>query len=147
MVRFVGKQSLASVFKPKELLQYPFTCVTRFKVNGCFLCGNGLDFTELVKKKIHLLHRTDGMHVVVLNGLGGDELILINFANTISKLSEFVYKCRNLQIRDLNLPGYGEWYETILKQRVSVEKDKRYVWGGGTRVYFCIFFTWICDRL
>lgn len=134
MLREVGwsdsleKQSLASVFKPKELLQYPFTCVTRFKVNGCFLCGNGLDFTELVKKKIHLLHRADGMHVVVLNGLGGDELILINFANTISELSEFVYKCRNLQIRDLNLPGYGEWYETILKQRVSVEKDKRYVW-------------------
>lgn len=122
------EQSLAHIFSHEMLRKYPFTCVTRFKVNGCFLCGNGLDYTELVKKRIHVLRQADDMHAIVLNGLGGDELILINFADTISELSEFVYKCRNLQIKDLKMAGHEEWYHTMLQHRLPVKEDKRYDW-------------------
>lgn len=122
------EKSLMHIFGSEKPQRYPFTCVTRFKVNGCFLCGNGIDYTELVKKKIYIIRQNDDAHAVILNGLGGDELILVNFANTISKLSEFVYKCRNLQIKDLRISGCEKWYQDILENRGPAEKNEQYAW-------------------
>ncbi len=99
-------------FAQESLRSRPFACVTRLKVNPVFLCGNGLYFTELIKKYVYL-SMPEGIDAIVLNGVGSDELIIAKFADSMRNIAESVFKIRNLQFSSLK-EADGAKYAKVL---------------------------------
>jgi len=100
-------------------------------VNPLFLCGNGLYFTELIKDKIYDMPRPNDSLLIVLNGVGGDELIMLTFANSLKEIAETVFLVRNLQFQDLKtrqIPKKSqqaeEWYNEVEQSSYAKEQCK-----------------------
>lgn len=126
---------LATIYGEIADGKYPFTCVTRFKVNPLLLCGNGLYYTELIKAKIYDTYSRSGMLVIVLNGVGSDELIMVSFADSLTKIAKKVAVIRNLQFSDLKQTEQDrkddkqeeirDWYEHVLNSSFAWQSDPK----------------------
>lgn len=95
----------------KDLVdKYPYICITRAKLNGMFLCGNGLRFINLVKKFLiskskNEAYQNGEFRIVVLDNMGCDELVIINYSKNITALAEFNHKIRSscfLQLKSID---------------------------------------------
>ena len=99
-----GGDRLDTLLLPSRLRKYAFSCVTRLKLNPIILCAGGMVYTALVKNKINQLSKDQGHNglTAVLNGVGCDEMIVLNFANSLKDIAEFVFRIRNLRFADLD---------------------------------------------
>lgn len=113
--------------------EYPYICITRAKVSNYFLLGNGIDFIELVKR--YLLscsekyngsgNSTKKMRTVVLDNMGCEELVIINFTYCISLMAEF-----NHEIRCINFSALEkfdkEQAELILERKFITDRESKF---------------------
>lgn len=104
--------------------EYPFICITRLKVSNYFLLGNGICFTELIKRKIYQLSENEvegngKLEVIVLDSQGSEEMTIVGFSSCFSKLARLVNKVRSLRIGDLSLtPEDDKLYMSVLANMV-----------------------------
>lgn len=111
--------SLKSIFSESDIQAFPFTCVTRLKVNPIFLCGNGLNYTELIKTRIRSLFTSqDSVRTYIFNGVGSDELIVIVFASSMNDISKSVFRIRNLQFKELKMCD-SEWFDFVCNNSLA----------------------------
>lgn len=120
--------TLKTVFDPydpdkSKLDSYLFTCATRFKINPIFLCGTGLDCVQLVKSYLSAEYeRLDGK-IILLNGVGCDELLMLNFSNDICAIAKFIYRIRNIQFKSLS--AVKELYGNVRSKCIASEISKK----------------------
>ncbi|MDR1583227.1 MAG: hypothetical protein LBS55_08230 [Prevotellaceae bacterium] len=112
------KTSLDSFFGEK-VDKYSFICITRAKVNNSFLLGNGIDFIEEVKNKLYDLSESCDLAgekglTLILDNLGYEELIVLNFSNTLSSIAKYVYHLRCLLFKS----SFDEEKQTFLLDRI-----------------------------
>jgi hypothetical protein len=89
-----------------EIGKYSFICITRAKVNNSFLLGNGIDFVEEIKSTLYERSSDYGLSektgkTLILDNLGYEELIVLNFSNQLSPIAEYVYTLRCMQFQEL----------------------------------------------
>jgi len=112
------KPLLEKVFSDNQLQNYVFTCATRLKINPIFLCGTGLLCVELIKSTLRKMHLNSSDKLLLLNGVGSDELIVINFSNNLCDIAKYIFKIRNLQFQNLKIDT-AELYNTVLSQSLA----------------------------
>lgn len=108
--------------------QYPYICITRAKLSNYFLLGNGIHFTELVKR--YLMSRNNfynkgrnNMKTIVLDNMGCEEIVILNFSYNLSSIAEFNHEIRCCNFSKLEEID-SEESEYILKNKfISNDSD------------------------
>ena len=115
----IDDNSLVKSFEKDGLDSYIFTCATRFKINPVFLCGTGLDCIELVKNAVREMHDDFDGKVILLNGVGCDELMMLDFSNDICSIAKIIYRVRNIQFKRLKENDRYGLYEKVRSECVA----------------------------
>lgn len=118
----LDEQTLKNRLCSEKINIYPFACVTRMKINSALLSGTGLELIELIKNKLYKIAKDLDIYTLILNGVGSDELIVINFTKKISQFMDIVCRYRNLQAKDLN------WEECKRIRTVVTKTIENYDW-------------------
>ena len=98
-------------FFETEIDKYPYACITRIKISNGFLLGNGIDFVEEIKNTLYswkgqLPFSGEKFEMLILDNLGCEELIVLNFSDQWSTIAQFTYKLRCMCVKQLNNPDY-----------------------------------------
>lgn len=81
---------------------FPFLCIGQLKINNGLLLGNGIDYTEFVKKGIQkVAMEFPSLKIHVLDCLGSSELVIIAFSYNLSSIALFTHKIRSLRFESL----------------------------------------------
>lgn len=110
---------LQHIFSKCGIDKYLFTCATRFKINPLLLCGTGLHCIELIKSQLRALHDSNTGIIILLNGVGCDELLMLNFSNIICDIAKFIFKVRNLQFQSLKDSEPEELYDLVKNECIG----------------------------
>lgn len=102
---------------------YPFLCIGQLKVNNGLLLGNGIDYTEFVKKGIQkVAEEFPSLKIRVFDCLGSSELVVVAFSYNLSSIALFTHKVRTLRfesLKDLD----EEMYKIIEERSLSYGKN------------------------
>lgn len=115
---------IRTIFQDEKFtLEYPFVCISQFKLNTLLLIGNGQDYVNYVYKNIDLEYkklsiqdnfRPANFTFVIVESVGSHELILITFSKSVKTIRDFLFKIRELSIND-NSDENDEDYVGIIK--------------------------------
>lgn len=119
-----GNDTLEHLFSIDKLQIFPFSCVTKLKANPIFLCGNGLDYIELIKAHIYITSSENKIHTIIANGVGSDEVIIISFANSMRAIAESIFRIRNLQFKELATVN-DTWFNQVLSNSFATENEEK----------------------
>lgn len=106
--------------------QYPYICITRAKLSNYFLLGNGIHFTELVKR--YLMSRNkfydegkNNIKTIVLDNMGCEEIVILNFSYNLSLIAEFNHEIRCCNFSKLE--GFDQEESKHILQHKFISND------------------------
>ncbi len=84
---------------------FPFIGVTRLKLNNGLLVGTGAKFVSVVEMAIKTILKqdcdTDQLNFIISESFGWHELTIVFFSNSFHRISEAIFRIRELRLHDL----------------------------------------------
>lgn len=80
--------------------RYPYIALTRLKLNDALLLGTGVKLLQAVRVKVEDF-LGDKTNAFTIDTFGNSEIVLLSFADSLTKLSDLVLKVKSLTVGDL----------------------------------------------
>lgn len=83
--------------------RFPYIAVTRLKLNDALLLGTGVELLQAVRIKVEKF-LGGNINAFTIDTFGNSEIVLLSFADSLTKLSDLVLKVKNLTVCELDSP-------------------------------------------